>query len=73
MSQPAALCHNKVQAKMKKEIELYHDKEFFYLDIAQEECEEVYRDTLYSVATLIKANGRGTLSLQSLLCRNIKE
>ena len=44
-----------------EEIELCHEKEFFYCDIVEEECEEVYRDTLYSVATLIKENGRGTL------------
>ena len=73
MSQPTALCHNKVQAKIKEEIELCHDKEFFYHDIAEEECEGVCRDTLYSVATLIKVNGRGTLSQQSLLCHNTKE
>ena len=61
MSQPATLCRNKVQAEIKEEIELCHEKEFFYCDIVEEECEEVYRDTLYSVATLIKENGRGTL------------
>ena len=72
MSQPAALCRNKVQAEIKEEIELCRDKEFFCCDIAKEECEEVYRDTLYSVTTLIKANGRGTFSQQSLLCCNIK-
>ena len=73
MSHPTALCRNKVQAIIKEEIELYHDKEFFCRDIAEEECEEVCRDTFYSVATLIKVNGRGTLSRQSLLYRNIKE
>ena len=52
MSQPADLCHNKVQAELK-----------------EEEC----RDTLDSVATLIKKIGSGTLSRQSLLCRSIKE
>ena len=61
MSQPKALCRNKVQAEIKEEIELYRDKDFFYRDIAEEECEKVCRDTLYSVLTLIKANGRGTL------------
>ena len=57
MSQLETLCHNKVQAKIKEEIELCRDKEFFCRDIADEECEEVCCDTLYSVATLIKANG----------------
>ena len=61
MSQPAALCGNKVQAEIKEEIELCRDKEFFCHDIAEEECEEVCRDTLYSIATLIKENGKGTL------------
>ena len=73
MSQPAALCRNKVQVEIKEEIELCRGKEFFCCNIAEEECEEVCRDTLYSIATLIKANGRGTLSRQSLLCRNIKK
>ena len=73
MSQPVAIFRNKVQAEIKEEIELCCDKEFFCRDIAEEECEEVCRNTLYSVATLIKENGRGTLSRQSLLCRNIKE
>ena len=60
MSQPATLCRNKVQAKIKEEIELCHDKEFFCHDIAEEECERVCRDILYSVVTLIKENGRET-------------
>ena len=62
MSQPTALCRNKVQAELKEEIELCHDKEFFCHDTAKEVCEEDYRDTLDSVATLIKENGSGTLS-----------
>ena len=62
MTQPATLCRNKVQAEIKEEIELCCDKEFFYRDIAEEECEGVYCDTLYSFVTLIKENGRGTLS-----------
>ena len=73
MSQPTALCCNKVQTKIKEEIELCRDKEFFCHYIAEEECEEVCRDTLYYVATLTKENGLGTLSRQSLLYRNIKE
>ena len=62
MSQPADLCHNKVQAELMEEIELCSDKEFFCRNTAKEVCEEDCRDTLDSVATLIKANGRGTLS-----------
>ena len=73
MSQQIALCRNKVQAETKEEIELCCDKEFICRNIAKEECEEVCRDTLYSVATLIKANGKRTFSRQSLLCCNIKE
>ena len=66
MSQPADLCRNKVQAKLKEKIELCHDT-------VEEVCEEDCRDTLDSVVTSIKENGSGTLSPQSLLCRNIKE
>ena len=62
MSQPVALCRNKVQAELKEEIELCHDKEFFCRDTAEEVCEEDCRDTLDSITTLIKANGSGTLS-----------
>ena len=51
MSQPTALCRNKVQAELKEEIELYCDKEFFYHDTAEEVCEEDCCDTLDSVAT----------------------
>ena len=47
MSQPVDLCHNKVQAELKEEIELCRDT-------TEEVCEEDYRDTLDSVATLIK-------------------
>ena len=46
MSQPAAVCRNKVQVEFKEEEEHYRDKEFFYRDIAEEECEEYCRDTL---------------------------
>ena len=66
MSQPAYLCRKKVQAEIKEEIELCNDT-------TKEVCEENCRDTLDSVMTLIKENGNGTLSQQSLLCRNIKE
>ena len=40
MSQPAAVCRNKVQAELKEDEELCHDKEFFCRDITEEECEE---------------------------------
>ena len=73
MSQPTALFLYKVHDKFKEEIKLCRDKEFFCRDIAEEVCEEDYCDTLDSVVTLIKENGSGTLSQQSLLCRNIKE
>ena len=55
MSSPADLCHNKVQAELKEEIELW-------CNIAEEVCEEDCRDTLNFVVTLIKADGSGTLS-----------
>ena len=54
MSQAANLCRNKVQAELKEEIELCRD-------IAEEVCEEDCRDTLDSIATLIKADGNGTV------------
>ena len=72
MSQPAAVCHNKVQAELKAEIESLSRQRFFYRNIAEEECKEDCRDTLNSIATMIKENGKGTLSQQSFLCRNIK-
>ena len=37
-------------------------------ELKEEDC----HDTLDFVMTLIKENGSGTLSRQSLLCRNIK-
>ena len=46
MLQPAALCHNKVQAELKEEIELYRDKEFLCRGTTKEVCEEDFRDTL---------------------------
>ena len=73
MSQIAALCRNKVQAELKEEIELCHDKEFFCRDTDKEVCEEDCRNTVNSVVTLMKANGSETLLHQSLLYRNIKE
>ena len=65
MSQPAIVCRNKVQAKLKAKIELYRDKHYFFHDIAEEECKEDCRDTLNFVVTMIKANGKGTWSRQS--------
>ena len=62
MSQPAALCRNKVYAELKEEIEPCRDQEYFCHDIAEEVCEEDCRDTLDYVATLTKENGSGTLS-----------
>ena len=49
MSQPAALCCNKVQAEINEEIKLCSDKEFFCHDIAEEECEEVCQ-TLFTLS-----------------------
>ena len=54
MSQPTALCRNKVQAELKEEIEFCCDKEFLCRDNVEEVCAEDCRDTLYSVVTLIK-------------------
>ena len=65
MSKPAAVYHNKVQAEFKAKIESLSQQRVFYLDIVEEECKEDYRDTLKFVATMIKANGKGTLSRQS--------
>ena len=62
MSQPAVVCRNKVQAELKAEIESLSRQRVFYCDITEEECKEDYRNTLNSVATMIKANGKGTLS-----------
>ena len=73
MSQPTALCRNKVQAELKEEIKLCRDKEFFCRDTVEEVCEEDCRNTLDFVVTLIKENGSGTLLRQSLPCCNIKE
>ena len=72
MSQPTVVYRNKVQAKLKAEIESLSRQRIFYRDIAEEECKVDYRDTLNSVATMIMVNGKGTMSRQSFLCRNIK-
>ena len=72
MSQPVAVCCNKVQAELKAKIEYLSRQRVLYRDTAEEEYKEDCRDTLNSVATMIKANGKGTLSQQSFLCHNIK-
>ena len=72
MSQLATVCRNKVQAELKTEIEFLSRQRVSCRDIAEEECKEDCRDTLNPVATMIKANGKGTLLRQSFLCRNIK-
>ena len=61
-SQPAVECRNKVQAEHKVKIESLSRQRVFCRDIAKEECKEDCRDTLNFVATMIKANGKGTLS-----------
>ena len=48
MSQTSALCHNKVQAELKEEIELCRNKKSFCRDTAEEVCEEDCCDTLDS-------------------------
>ena len=58
MSQPADVCHNKVQAKLKEEIEPLSQQRILCHDIAEEECKEDYHDTLNSVVTMIKENGK---------------
>ena len=68
MLQPTTVCPNKVQVEFKEEEELCRDQEFFCCNIAEEKCEEDCHNTLCSVATVSKANGIGTFSLQSLLC-----
>ena len=65
MSQPVAVCRNKVQVELKAQIESLSRQRVFCRDIAKEECKEDCRDTLNSVATMIKATDKGTLSRQS--------
>ena len=55
MSQPAAVCRNKVQVELKAEIESLSRQRVLCHDIAEEECIKDYRDTLNSVAIMIKA------------------
>ena len=62
MSQPVAVCHNKVQAKLKAERESLSRQRVLCRNIAEEECKHHCRDTLNFVVTMIKANGKGTLS-----------
>ena len=83
MLQPAALCHNKVQAELKEEIELCRDKEFFYRDTAKEVCEEDCRDTLDSfcnidqgkwqwnfVATILTLSQHKRMKIANELCHD---
>ena len=65
MSQITFVCRNKVQAKLKAEIESLLRQRVFYRDIAEEEGKEDCRDTLNSIAIMIMANDKGTLSRQS--------
>ena len=65
MSQSAAVCCNKVQAKLKAEIESLPRQRVFRHDIVEEECKEDCCDTLNSNTTMIKENDKGTLSRQS--------
>ena len=54
MSQLATVCRNKVKVELKVEIESLSRQRAFYSDIAEEECKEDYRNTLNSVAAMIK-------------------
>ena len=65
MSLPSIVCRNKGQVELNSEIESFSQQREFGHDIAEEECKEDYRDTLNSIATMIKANGKGNLSQQS--------
>ena len=62
MSQPVAICHNKVQAELQEEIESLLSQRVLCCDTAEEEYKEDYRDTLNFVVTMIKANGKETFS-----------
>ena len=65
MLQPVVVCRNKAQVELKAEIESLSQQRVFCRDIAGEECKEDYHDILNSVVTMIKENGKGTLSRQS--------
>ena len=77
MSQPAVVCRNKVMTEQGRKRIFVATKNFMSRqrilcrNIFEEEGENYCRDTLNSVMTMIKANGKGTLSQQSFLCRNI--
>ena len=62
MSHPEAICCSKVHAELKAKIESLSPQRVFYHDIAEEKCKEYCYNTLNSVVTMIKANGKGTLS-----------
>ena len=72
MSQPAVVCRNKVQAELKAKIESLLQQTVFCRNIVEEECNHYCRYTINSVVTMIKENGKRTLSQQSFLYRNIK-
>ena len=62
MLQQAVSYRNKDQAELKQETKLCLEKGFLCCDIAEEVSKEDFRDILYFVTTLIKANGNITLS-----------
>ena len=64
---------NKVQDELKEEIELCRDKNLSITTLLKKCVKKTIATLLTLVVTLIKENGNGTLSRQSLLCRNIKE
>ena len=75
MSQPATLCPNKVQAKLKEEIELccdkeffFRNKEFFFRNIVEEVCEEDCRDTLDFVAKILTLSQHKRMKIADELC-----
>ena len=75
MSQLATLCRNKVQAKLKEEIELccdkeffFRNKEFFFRDTAEEVCEEECRDTLDFVTKILTLSQHKRMKIADELC-----
>ena len=71
MSQPAAVCRNKVQAELKAEIKSLSLTRVFCHDITEEECKEdsVCRN---KVQAELKAEIK-SLSLTSVFCHDITE
>ena len=62
MSQSAAVCCNKVRAELKEKRESLLRQRILCRNIAEEECKHYCHDTLNFVATMIKENGKETLS-----------